>query len=89
MTPVTPDQVKAAVLASGKQWLPTRSCSICDSSIGYLVDGEDLFFSSACNCVVYGSPPEPRDWSDPADWINQQDNEQARREVAALFTLTL
>lgn len=86
---ITADQVKAAALATGKQWLVARECSICLSPIGYEIHGEDLYFNGSCDCVRYGSPIEPRSWQSAADWINMQDNETARREVAAVFHLTL
>jgi hypothetical protein len=83
MKDVTSDEVKAAVLASGKKWIELRRCSICDSPVGYVIQGDELLFDPSCDCCG-GYGPEPRSWSTVSDLINRQ-NDEWKPKLAALF----
>ena len=80
---VTGEQVRAAVLEAGVTHIPHHACAFCGEWVGCLVHGKDLYFDPSCGCA--SSPPEPRAWSDAADWINMQTSEEARKELMARF----
>lgn len=84
MNDVTADQVKAAMIAAELTWIAILECSICGTPIGYVRQGEQLFFNSNCDCVRYRSEPEPKSWEDVAYLINRQ-NEEWKPKIASLF----
>jgi len=41
-----------------------RECSMCGCHLAYVSDGENLGFDGACDCTMFGSSIQNRDWSD-------------------------
>lgn len=84
---ITGEQVLAAVKAAGITRVDHHECSLCGSMVFYSVDGDDLLFHPACGCSW--SPPEPREWSSVADWINMQTEPKWRDRLMKRFGLML
>lgn len=80
----TTDEVKEAMLATGKQWFPMRNCSVCGECVGYIVQECALYFNSACGCGGWDSPTDPRNWDDVAILIN---NNPDNTELKSVFGL--
>lgn len=78
--------VKDAVLKAGIKTIPVSECGICNFPTSYKVQGDNLFFDGACDCVSY-QDPRWVDWSDAADWINMQSTDKGKSEIAARFGL--
>jgi hypothetical protein len=71
MEPVTAEQVRAAAHDhSIKRW-DWLDCSICRHPIGWRIDGEEVAYSSHCNCGGW-SAPQPSSWDDLAHSFNMQ-----------------
>ena len=59
----TVDNLRKAL--GGNEFAPLRCCSICNSAIGFWVDGNpEPVLDTNCDCVSYQSPPERRSWDD-------------------------
>ena len=82
---ITGDDVKKAVLAAGITQIPHHECGICGEWVNYTVEDEQLYFNPGCECSW--SPAEARYWSDAADWINMQSNEEYRAKIMQSFGL--
>ena len=78
---VTGEQVKEAVKARGLTWIPHHDCSLCRMEVGYVVQGDDLFFRSGCGCSW--SPDRPCSWEEAAEHINRQQRSGQWGDVAA------
>lgn len=80
--PVTGEQVQQAVRAAGIKWITSHDCSICGKDVGWVTDGHDLAYQSACNCSW--SPTERREWDDAAQSINMQTRKsESHGDIAA------
>jgi hypothetical protein len=68
---ITAEEVKTAMLATGKRFFPVRSCSLCGVDIGYIL-GEDgsVAFQTSCGCVSYYHS-HPSSFQDVADFLNR------------------
>lgn len=89
---VTGEQVKEAVQKAGLSWVPSHDCSICGQDVGYIFDGDQVFYRSGCGCSW--SPDRPMTWDGVASHINMQTRTSekwgdVRARVAAKFGLTL
>jgi len=67
---VTADQVKAAVQKAGMLFVRIHDCSICFEGVGYIINGDNIYYSSACGCSW--APVRQTDWQEAADHINMQ-----------------
>lgn len=79
---VTDQQVKAACLAAGIEYVEHHSCSICGYMTAYVVVDGDLYFDPGCDCG-HRAPYQPRNWQDAADHINRQQRSGQHGDVAA------
>lgn len=84
---VTGDQVHAAMVAANITHVDHHDCGGCGTMVFYSRQGDQLFFNPRCDCSPGWSPPEPRDWSDAADWINMQSRPEWRNKLRAAFGL--
>lgn len=84
---VTADEVKTAMIAEGIESVDHHDCALCRGMVGYVREGEELFFDPHCGCAGDG-PLEPRSWQEVADWINTQ-NSEWQIKIAAKFGLRL
>ena len=82
---VTGEQVRDAMVAENIARVMHHDCGICGEWTFYERQDDHLFYSSACGCSW--SQPQWCDWSDAADWINMQRNEQVRADLLARFGL--
>jgi len=87
MSAISAEQVKSAALAAGLSFVVNHDCAICRVDVGYVIDGEKLFYRSGCGCSW--SPDREIPWQEAADWINLQSDEKVRRNVASRFAVTL
>ena len=87
MKKVTGLQVKQAMIEKNITKIVLRECSMCGTPLYYLRDGEDLYFNTACDCVSYQPPPEPRSWESVAEIINMQTVEKWRNGYMSMFGL--
>jgi hypothetical protein len=87
MSKVTGKQVRDAMIAANITSVDHHECGGCYSRVFYSREGEQLFFNPRCGCTSGWTPPEPRPWSDAADWINMQTNEGMRQKLRAAFGL--
>ena len=85
---VTPEQVKEGCLKMSLTKVDHHECSICKHMVHYVIKDEELYFDSSCNCCG-GGGPELRGWSDPANWINMQSDEEVKRKLALKFGVEL
>lgn len=84
----TADEVRAAMIAANITSVDHHDCGGCGYMTQYLREGETLYFDPGCWCSSYSaSSPEPRDWSDAADWINMQSNAEWRDKLRVRFGL--
>ena len=59
-----------------------RNCSICDTPIGYIVDGgENVYFDSNCNCVNYWTKPTESSWADMLQTVTMQRTPEIRAKM--------
>lgn len=86
---ITPDQIKEAVTKAKINYCKIRECSICDAPLAYLIEGEEVFLDTNCDCVSYCTQPSPASWGDLAEFINCQTNEDVRKGLAERFGLTI
>ncbi len=84
---VTGEEVKAAMIAANITHVDHHDCGGCFEMVFYSREGKHLFFNPRCGCSSGWSPPEPRDWSDAADWINMQSSTEWRNKLRARFGL--
>ena len=82
---VTTEMIRTAIKNTGKEFFPVRECSICNTSIGYVLYGDFFGYDSSCGCTTWASDPQKRDWDDAADLINMQTNPTAKVRIAAVF----
>ncbi len=87
MDDITVDEIREAVSERSITWLSFHACSICRAPVGYVIDGDSLFYDSACGCTTYRSPPEPRDWDDLARLFNRQEPEIRQRMWGDLLNM--
>lgn len=83
---VTGEQVKNAAIAAGLTFIPHHNCGCCGYTVGYMIDGDNLYFAPGCDC--HWGQVEPRSWDSAAEWINMQDK-QWQEKIAARFGMTL
>ena len=81
-----PEQVKAAMIAADLHHVRHHDCGCCGGWVGYIREGDQLFFDPSCDCAC-GNGPEPRSWADASDWLNMQSDPAAQMELAARFGL--
>lgn len=62
--------------AKGKTWLDHHDCSICGQMVGYVIDGERVYFRSACGCAW--SQDQPSSFDDIAQWLAMQPSDEMR-----------
>lgn len=62
--------------AKGKTWLNHHDCSICGQMVGYVIDGELVYFRSACGCSW--SQDHPSSFDDIAQWLAMQSSDEMR-----------
>lgn len=55
-------------------FVPIHKCSMCDYQCGYIIQGEDVYYDSGCNCTG-GSEHQNRSWQDIADDYNRNQRE--------------
>ena len=65
---LTAEQVKAAILNAHIIYIKHHKCSICDKSVGYVVQDGEVYFDSSCACTASGLL-QNRSWQDLADFI--------------------
>lgn len=82
---VTGEQVRNAMKDAGITVVDHHTCGICGVMVFYSRDNDQLFFNSGCGCM--GSPPQPRNWDDAAEWINMQSVPEIRQKLATKFGL--
>lgn len=84
--PVTGEDVRRAAQLSGATKIDNHTCSICGYMTRYLIVEGALYYDRGCHCVP--NQPDsvsPRDWEEAAGWINQQTNEEFKRNIMARF----
>lgn len=79
------EEIKKAMLATGKTFFTLHECGICRCLIGYIVRNEELFFDSNCDCAHFHQDPDPRPWDDIVDLIEMQSHDPAKRDLMKLF----
>lgn len=57
------DLIKAH-FPDGRKFRHIRNCGICNSPIGYRINGQELFFDGNCACMAYLTPVRPANWED-------------------------
>ncbi len=85
---VTPEEVKAAMISKDIKVADHHECGFCGRMVKYYRDGENLSFDPRCGCTTSGHI-EPREWSEPASWINMQSVPKCAIAIAAKFGLEL
>lgn len=83
----TGNEVRDACMAAGITEIPHHDCSICGEWVRYTRDADILYFHPACGCSW--SHPRVTNWSEAAEWIDMQSNEDARRRIAKKFGFEL
>ncbi len=78
-------EVKKAVEKAGIIRIDHHQCGLCGGMVYYSVDCGNLYFNSGCDCSW--SPPQQREWSAAANWINMQTSSAHRNKIAASFGL--
>lgn len=73
------DFIRAAVERGIREWR-IRECSICGYKLGYIIEGEGLFYDAGCHCSGR-SVLEARTWDDLAAHYNR--NQPSRNDRAA------
>lgn len=89
MRDVTAEEVEASIKQKGITMIVVRQCSLCDYDLKYIVEGDNLYFDSGCNCVRHPSPPQPREWGELAWLINMQSQDKHKAEMAKLVGIEL
>ncbi len=84
MRNVTPDELRAAVLAAGIDRIDHHDCGGCGAMVFCSVRDGQLFFNPACDCGGW-SPPVPREWSSASGWINMQSDDGVKADLAKSF----
>ncbi len=57
-----------------------HNCSFCNYACGYVFEGVQVFYDSACDCVTY-SYLQPRDWNCVAAQYNMQTNDEVIKKM--------
>ena len=52
-----------------KSWT-LRECSMCETPLNFIFDGDDVYYDSNCECVTYRTIPQLRTYEDIADIYN-------------------
>lgn len=86
---ISAEQVKAATLAAGLKRIDHHDCGFCGVMVHYTIEDGELLLHTACDCVTYYEPPRHQTWESAAEWINMQNNEDARVRIAAKFGVVL
>jgi hypothetical protein len=86
---ITANQVKEAMIKANITEVDDHKCHFCGYMTKFSRHGEVLLFDPGCNCIDYKKGWEVRSWQSIADWINMQDNEEARNKIAGMFGLEL
>lgn len=88
---VTGEQVREAVQKAGLTWVTNHDCSLCGVDVGYVINGDQVFYRSGCGCSW--SPDRPISWDEVAEFINMQKRSgpwgDVMARVAANFGITL
>lgn len=89
---ITAEQVKEAVLKAGVTEIEDHPCHFCGYMTKFSIVNGIIWYDSGCFCTatrdeMSGEHWETRTWQSIADWINMQDNEEARKMVAGKFGL--
>lgn len=85
--PVTPEQVRDAMMAAGIERVESHTCSLCGYPRAYIREGDRLFYDPGCNCGSYPASLVPRQWLDAAMWINMQTEERWQVDLRERFGL--
>jgi hypothetical protein len=64
-----------------RSWLPLRDCSICGTDIGYVVNGDSVWFRSACDCAW--SDDRRSSFGEIAEMLAMQYRDEHRDELMA------
>jgi len=67
---ITGEQLKQSMIDNNLTRVNIRACSLCNAPIGYIRNGEQLFFDSNCDCTSHTSDLKPRDWNEVAASLN-------------------
>jgi hypothetical protein len=63
-----------------------RCCSICETALNFIFDGDDVYYDSNCNCVTFRTIPQERTYQDIADIYNKNiENEDFIEEINDFF----
>jgi hypothetical protein len=65
-----------------RDWLPLRRCSLCNQTIGYIIEHGQLYFVSACGCSSAGSP-QPRTFDAIEETLAMQSSDEIRDRMMA------
>lgn len=80
------DDFKKAARDQGVKRWNVHNCSICGYKCGYVINGDNVYYDSGCDCVMGGL--EPRDWEDIANSYNLNagaDDAEERSKEYPLF----
>ena len=64
--------------------IPVRKCSLCNSDIGYVSNGQNILFDPACSCPCHDSPPCPVDDAVFKIWIDGVDSDKIESILQSL-----
>ena len=83
---VSGDDLRRAMMASGKIYVCQRNCRRCGGEKGYIRRGEELFFDSECGCAgrAYLDMLFVR-WDSVAEWINEMHDRKEKRRLLRGF----
>lgn len=80
----TAEEFRAQAKERGITKWVVHHCSICNYECGYVIQGDDVFYDSGCNCVRM-TPLQRRSWEDLAFFYNIQKNENVIAQMDKLW----
>lgn len=64
-----------------RTWLPLRNCSICGTDVGYVIDHDNVWFRSTCDCTRYAPPYRHSSFAEIADTLARQTSDEHRDQI--------
>jgi hypothetical protein len=64
-----------------QRFLPHHDCALCGVWVGYVVNGDEVWFRSSCGCSW--APERPSSFHEIAEWLAMQSSDEIRDGMVA------
>lgn len=73
------DWIRQQAQEKDASWLVNHDCSLCGTDVGYIINGDAVYYRSGCGCSW--SPDRPSSFQDIAAWLAMQSSDEIRDRI--------